>query len=346
VSGEVDQFSKGEMIAVALPQVERELAKLWRKVAEERKQAVTRACLWNLIVHTATDEGYQRSKKIIDEISPSVPARVLVLKTFGAGGELKAWIETNWHQGDGGKRQIGSDEITIEGPGGEDLAAVVRALLLPDVPTAALWADGAPQKESPLDRELLHSSDRIVVHGDGETGLRGLAAAIAVERHPVAAISMSWLRCGPWRQLVASQFDPPVPIEELFTVDKVTIECTPGRAGAALLFVGWLASRLRWREGRAMATRRYRFTRPRGEVEVELVLSDGAPDPFQQVTLTNPNGSYSVARDGATVIINTPSVACKQPLHFPSDAELWTHALSAQGRDPLFTDALKRLAAL
>lgn len=350
---ELDAFAAGLAIPVPLPAIEKELASLWRMAESEggARASVTRACLWNLVVRTSDESGFQRAKELVDAISPKLPARVLVLKTDrgAATARPRAWIEANWHTVGGGGKQIGSEELTIEGCGDavDDLAPVVRALLVPDVPTAALWYGPTPDAGSPLDLELLRAADRIIVGGESERDLRALGQLCGSDpRTRAQPMALAWLRLGAWRQLLASLFDPPVPPGELYTVDKVEITCPPGRAGAALLYVGWLASRLRWREGRRLEAGSYAFHRPRGGVAVQVELRRSAPDPIASVALRSKAGVSSVARHDATVILNTPTIAYRAPLVELTEPELWIAALSGIGRDPLFVEALARVATI
>src|SRR5262245_46577496 len=105
------KFESGEAIEVPVERIEQELAELWRRAAEARTRPgervaspVTRACLWNLIVR-ATGEHFRAAKRLIDEVSESVPARVILLhsETGAVGPEaamvdrpIRAWVEANW----------------------------------------------------------------------------------------------------------------------------------------------------------------------------------------------------------------------------------------------------------
>jgi glucose-6-phosphate dehydrogenase assembly protein OpcA len=60
-------------------------------------------------------------------------------------------------------------------------------------------------------------------------------------------VDLAWLRSTPWRERIAATFDPPHLRPELRTISSVTIRHHPESATAALLLVGWLASRLEWR---------------------------------------------------------------------------------------------------
>jgi glucose-6-phosphate dehydrogenase assembly protein OpcA len=63
----------------------------------------------------------------------------------------------------------------------------------------------------------------------------------------VYVVDLAWLRSTPWRERIAATFDPDTVRPELRTISAVTIRHHPDSAAAALLLIGWLASRLGWR---------------------------------------------------------------------------------------------------
>jgi glucose-6-phosphate dehydrogenase assembly protein OpcA len=86
-------------------------------------------------------------------------------------------------------------------------------------------------------------------------------------------VDLAWLRCTPWRERLASVYDPPVRHAELATLSKISVRYRHDSLVSGLLLVGWLCSRLGWRpealtrhgdllRGRARARR--------GEVELRL----------------------------------------------------------------------------
>ncbi len=62
-------------------------------------------------------------------------------------------------------------------------------------------------------------------------------------------VDLAWLRSTPWRERLAATFDPPWLRRELYMITSVTVRHHPASTAAALLLVGWLASRLHWRTG-------------------------------------------------------------------------------------------------
>jgi glucose-6-phosphate dehydrogenase assembly protein OpcA len=60
-------------------------------------------------------------------------------------------------------------------------------------------------------------------------------------------VDLAWLRSTPWRERVAAAFDPPALRMALAGVSAVTVRHRHDSLAAALLFCGWLSSRLGWR---------------------------------------------------------------------------------------------------
>jgi glucose-6-phosphate dehydrogenase assembly protein OpcA len=355
----MEEFAAGKSIPVALKDVEKSIPAMWRKLAEAAKEkgaktAVTRACLWNLIVRTSGGKAFDEAKQLIDTISNSVPARVLVLDAQPAAptAPIQSWIEANWHSGGGGAHQIGSEELTFKASGETvaDLASIVRALLIGDVPVAALWHGLAPGGDA-LDHDMLSAATRVVIGVDGaEETMRAVSSLLEGGRlRPGTGLtSLAWLRSSHWRQLVASLFDPPSEAGAVEKISEVRVVCGADHVNAALLLIGWFAARLGWKEGKAVdrAAHSYAFTGAGGAVKAGIDVGGTSEDIFTRVEVTTPDGRSSISRIGPSVILETPVTARKQPRHIPGDAELWLAALGARGHDPLFVEALRRAAPL
>jgi hypothetical protein len=63
----------------------------------------------------------------------------------------------------------------------------------------------------------------------------------------VYVVDLAWLRSTPWRERVAATFDPPHLRPDIWLFSAVTVRHHRESAAAALLLVGWMASRLQWR---------------------------------------------------------------------------------------------------
>ena len=62
-------------------------------------------------------------------------------------------------------------------------------------------------------------------------------------------VDLAWLRSTPWRERMASTFDPEPWRSELGKISSVTVKHRPDSCVAGLLFFGWLAKRLGWEPG-------------------------------------------------------------------------------------------------
>jgi hypothetical protein len=59
-------------------------------------------------------------------------------------------------------------------------------------------------------------------------------------------VDLAWLRSTPWRERTAATFDRPARRRELDAIASVAVRHHPDSTVAAMLFIGWLASRLQW----------------------------------------------------------------------------------------------------
>jgi glucose-6-phosphate dehydrogenase assembly protein OpcA len=62
-------------------------------------------------------------------------------------------------------------------------------------------------------------------------------------------VDLAWLRSTPWRERVAAAFDSPRRRPDLRKISGVTVRHREDSQAAAMLFCGWLASRLGWEPG-------------------------------------------------------------------------------------------------
>ena len=136
-------------------------------------------------------------------------------------------------------------------------------------------------------------------HADAVDALLGLAQVVLIdsvgEPDPAAAVrrarnlakqaylvDLAWLRGTPWRERVATTFDPPQWRPELGRIDSVRVRHRPDSGAAGVLFCGWLASRLGWEAGSLMqanGTLHGKAHGKRQDVTLELVPDEGQSVP-------------------------------------------------------------------
>ena len=126
--------------------IEKSLDALWRNENKEGEPAVTRAALWNVVAHTTSPAMHTRASVSLSKASEFVPQRTIVVRAEPhAPDDMTSWISANCHLL-GGKKQVCSEEVAIVA-GGErvhDVAPLVSALLIPDMPVAVWWLGDLP----------------------------------------------------------------------------------------------------------------------------------------------------------------------------------------------------------
>lgn len=378
-----EKFSRGEAVHVEVDKIERALAELWMEATRSGDGTMSRAALWNVVVPTRARD-LDRTKTIVDELAPLLPARVILLAEEEApAGQppeaaqaedagLRASIESNVVARSSGARVVYSEEITLRGRRGDvHFGALVRALVVPGLPTATLWTD-ASMSETLLRRQLMPATDRLVLDSGLCARPRQLVevqrcADLAAPGKQTVA-DLGWLRLASFRLLFAGLFDAPVGGAPLQRARRVTIHHRPGAEASALLLGAWLASTLGWlfaaaEPAGAESGARFRFDRAAGQgpgagsVEVMLASSPGECGTSGIVALElvaeGPNGQgedelYAVRRteqNHATLVLPiAPPRAVK--LDSRRDAELCLAALGPAGGDALYLRCLALAARL
>jgi glucose-6-phosphate dehydrogenase assembly protein OpcA len=348
-SNDIERFTSGHAVGVDVGAIERDLASLWRK-ASQADATVSRACSWNLVVSVGTDAELVRGKALVDALVAVVPSRTVVVnhRPGASGPELEAYVTANCRLNPGGGKMVCTEEITIEarGRGGELLPALLRALLVPDIPSAVLWA-GLPHTSAVMD-DLLIGAERVVLdstRADELTQVERLGPKVTSR-----VADLNWLRGSPLRRVVAVAFDGANETPMLFRLRRVQLECAPEAVSAAKLLLGWLASRLSWgAPERSQATDSLGWTvaRAQGQVVVDLHTTPGAPG-ISALSFEGERGERVklVTHPGAMSIESTFGSPRAMPFQERPDESLVVAALGHRGADRLYQSALTRAVEL
>jgi glucose-6-phosphate dehydrogenase assembly protein OpcA len=125
------------------------------------------------------------------------------------------------------------------------LDTIVDPLVVTDIATLLWSPHGHPEAVD----ALLALSQVVLIDSVGEPD-----PSTALERARELAqqayvVDLAWLRSTPWRERVATTFDPPQWRPELGRIDEVAVRHRPDSGAAGVLFCAWLASRLGWEPG-------------------------------------------------------------------------------------------------
>ena len=154
------------------------------------------------------------------------------------------------------------------------LDTIVDPLVVTDLPTVAWAPHGHPEA---LDA-LLHISQVVLIDSVDEPEPAAALRRAKELAEDAYVVDLAWLRTTPWRERVASTFDPLRWRDELGNIDSVTVRHRPDSAAAAVLFMGWLASRLGWGVGTLMSANgsvKGRLQAHRGDVSLTLAPESG-----------------------------------------------------------------------
>jgi glucose-6-phosphate dehydrogenase assembly protein OpcA len=125
----------------------------------------------------------------------------------------------------------------------DDLVTIADPLVVTDLPTL-LWS---PHGHTDIVEALLSLAQAVLVDSVDEPVWRDAIGRACTLSDQAYVVDLAWLRSTPWRERVAGTFDPVRLRPELKTITGITVRHHPDSTVAAMLLVGWLASRLDWK---------------------------------------------------------------------------------------------------
>ena len=344
-----ERFSAGERFAVDPNEIERELAAVWRAAgqASDGKQPVTRACLWNVLVHVeGRERAGHRETTHLESVVKSLPrylaARALVLRTLPSAEwqpELRSWISANCILTGGGGKMVCSEEISLEtrGKGDQHLPSLVRALLVPGVPTASVFGT-VPNVEDAVLAGLVNSSDAILVRSDRSSQSSVFTRLLNLGEHRTV-IDLGWVEQQGVRQAIASLFDGAE--QEAHSIQEVRAEVTQQDHIWAAMMLGWVAQRLgaesvESSDGTTLVVKTNRGTSLRLHIkECE------AREPSIHFVHSEYPRVVRVTRDGELELERPSGVRRVRAMVPTEGAELWSQALLGTGDNDIFYESLR-----
>ena len=216
-----------------------------------------------------------------DAIAASNPCRIVTLcpilgEDTGVTAQVSAYCPINQQSKN---TLVCCEYITLSGTAEalDRIGGIIAELAIADLPKFVWWK-ATPTPEHPLFQRLVSSSDTVIFDSSSfiepETDLKSLAELL---KQDTALADLNWRRLAPWQELAAAAFDPPERRSAIYEVDRVTIDYEQGNQAQALMFLGWVASRLKWTpveyqfEGGDYDIRKVKFTDEKQRtIEAEL----------------------------------------------------------------------------
>jgi glucose-6-phosphate dehydrogenase assembly protein OpcA len=148
----------------------------------------------------------------------------------------------------------------------EHLETIVDPLVVTDL-TTVVWAPHGHWQAVEALRGLSQCVLLDSVEDPDVAGALRRAQALLEQRY---VVDLAWLRSTPWRERIATLFDPPRQRARLGEIAGLRIRNVAESGAAALLLCGWLTSRLGWPQGQLARDGHGRAIGAMGDVEVML----------------------------------------------------------------------------
>ena len=222
-----------------------------------------------------------RNPTVADAIASRNPCRIIALSPVagedkGVTAQVSAYCPI---QKQNQNTLICCEYITLTGAvtALERVLGMIPALLIGGLPKF-LWWKATPDPNNAIFKRLATVCNSVVVDSCGFTEPeKDLLSVQQLLETGTPVADLNWRRLSAWQELTAEAFDPPQRRAALKEVDRLTIDYEKGNPAQALMFLGWLASRLQWQpsgfkqEGGDYNIKRIQFiTENQRSVEAEL----------------------------------------------------------------------------
>ena len=187
---------------------------------------------------------------VADAIAAAHPCRIIALvpslgQDEGVKAQVSAYCPVNKKDKD---TLICCEYITLSGTAEalERIGGIIAELTIADLPKFVWWK-ATPAPDNPLFKRLVSYCDSIIFDSSSFTNPESdLVCIVKMIQQGVVLADLNWRRLASWQELSAEAFDPPERRAYIYEIDKVTIDYEKGNQSQALMFLGWLASRLNW----------------------------------------------------------------------------------------------------
>jgi glucose-6-phosphate dehydrogenase assembly protein OpcA len=220
-----------------------------KRIQEEFALAKAEGKLESKIVNAYAPD--LEGSNIADAIAASNPCRIITLcptvgEDEGVTAQVSAYCPINKR---GQNTLICCEYITLRGTAIalERISGIISELMISELPKF-LWWKASPESEYGLFKRLSENCNTVIF--DSSTFINPEEDLLKIGQlidHDVPVADLNWGRIAAWQELTAEAFDPPQRRDAVMDIDQITIDYEKGNPAQALLYLGWVASRLKWR---------------------------------------------------------------------------------------------------
>jgi glucose-6-phosphate dehydrogenase assembly protein OpcA len=221
------------------------LSDVVQALADLRHQSLSknaaRTAVMTLVAVIPNDEQASAATRAIRALGLHHPARIVLLRpdldqVAALDGRAVLYaVEDAGHQ-------INFEEVGLDvaGQAARHLDSLVEAFTLSDLPVPVWYVGDIPDASDPL----LPVATAVLVDTRDEEVDTGKARAVLELARRRTVVDLSWIRLGPWRELLAGLFEPASRRPWLHAVERVEVS---GKVGPRHLLGGWLSAQLHLR---------------------------------------------------------------------------------------------------
>lgn len=353
---------------VNVAMLERDWEALWSAPGADGREAATmQVRTLNLLAPAlAADESWMAER--LTPVLLSRPSRAIVLlHASKAVSGLTSRATGICRVSAGAEARLCCEEAVIEAAGDVPVERMVQAvtpLILPDLPTFLWWKHCLPvtgERQALFDG-LAALSQRVILNSAHSSDAQAAFEQIAhwIASRPFRLSDWNWARLTPWRELTARLFDPPRCREQMRSIRRLQLDCIAGEdIGAqilAMLYVGWLASRLQWNvQSVEVQTEQLTATFAAGGAPVEVTIATGCGQTtgLRKVNIETSGSQFQIWLSENDQMLRAGSLRDgeRKPVHavpFTSkeDAALLAEELDLAGSDPIYEQTVQKAAEI
>lgn len=204
----------------------KDLRKLWLDLGKESPEGVLRACALTLIVVADERHDAQIIGETIASLMHEHPSRAIIVRVRGCQERvLEARVFAQCWMPFGRRQQICCEQVEIIASPATlaDVATVVRALLVPDLPVI-LYSPSENLWWLPQFQALMPLASKLIVDSCGMENPSRVFELLASLPVPIKRkADLVWSRLTPWREAIAQIFEQPKRSRSVYDLTEVRI---------------------------------------------------------------------------------------------------------------------------